>query len=105
MSEKRILLKNCKKIAPDNIDIETYLKHDGFKALKKAREKMSPKEVIEAIKTSGLRGRGGQGFPADQNGNWRKRAKGPKSFLSVTPMKVRWGRLRIDTCFSMTRFR
>lgn len=81
MSEKRILLKNCKKIAPDNIDIETYLKHDGFKALKKAREKMSPKEVIEAIKTSGLRGRGGAGFPCGSKWELAKKSKGTKKFL------------------------
>ncbi|MBC8457041.1 MAG: NADH-quinone oxidoreductase subunit F, partial [Deltaproteobacteria bacterium] len=79
MSEKRILLKNCEKIAPDNID--TYLAHDGFKALKKAREKMSPKEVIEAIKTSGLRGRGGAGFPCGSKWELAKKSKGAKKFL------------------------
>ena len=79
MSEKRILLKNCEVIAPDNID--TYLAHDGFKALKKAREKMSPKEVIEAIKTSGLRGRGGAGFPCGSKWELAKKSKGAKKFL------------------------
>ncbi len=79
MSEKRILLKNCEKIAPDNID--TYLAHDGFKALKKAREKMTPKEVIEAIKTSGLRGRGGAGFPCGSKWELAKKSKGAKKFL------------------------
>jgi len=79
VSEKRILLKNCEKIAPDNID--TYLKYDGFKALKKAREKMSPKEVIEAIKTSGLRGRGGAGFPCGSKWELAKKSKGAKKFL------------------------
>lgn len=79
MSEKRILLKNCEKIAPDNID--TYLKQGGFKALKKAREKMSPKEVIEAIKTSGLRGRGGAGFPCGSKWELAKKSKGAKKFL------------------------
>jgi len=79
VSEKRILLKNCEVIAPDNID--TYLAHDGFKALKKAREKMSPKEVIEAIKTSGLRGRGGAGFPCGSKWELAKKSKGAKKFL------------------------
>jgi NADH:ubiquinone oxidoreductase subunit F (NADH-binding) len=79
VSEKRILLKNCMKIAPDNID--TYLKHDGFKALKKAREKMSPKEVIEEVKTSGLRGRGGAGFPCGSKWELAKKSKGAKKFL------------------------
>jgi NADH:ubiquinone oxidoreductase subunit F (NADH-binding) len=79
VSEKRILLKNCMKIAPDNID--TYLKHDGFKALKKAREKMSPKEVIEEVKTSGLRGRGGAGFPCGSKWELAKKSKSAKKFL------------------------
>ena len=79
MAEKRILLKNCEVIAPDNID--TYLEHDGFKALKKAREKMSPEEVIEAVKTSGLRGRGGAGFPCGSKWELAKKSKGAEKFL------------------------
>ncbi len=79
MAEKRILLKNCEVIAPDNID--TYLEHDGFKALKKAQEKMSPEEVIEAVKTSGLRGRGGAGFPCGSKWELAKKSKGAKKFL------------------------
>jgi NADH:ubiquinone oxidoreductase subunit F (NADH-binding) len=79
VAEKRILLKNCEVIAPDNID--TYLEHDGFKALKKAQEKMSPEEVIEAVKTSGLRGRGGAGFPCGSKWELAKKSKGAEKFL------------------------
>jgi NADH-quinone oxidoreductase subunit F len=59
MPEKRILLKNCGEIDPWSI--ADYENKDGFKALAKARE-MSAGGVIEAIKASGLRGRGGAGF-------------------------------------------
>jgi NADH:ubiquinone oxidoreductase subunit F (NADH-binding) len=56
----KIVLKNCGVIDPHRI--QTYLEHDGFKALEKAR-RMTPAEVINEIKASGLRGRGGAGFP------------------------------------------
>ncbi|MFV0439028.1 MAG: NADH-quinone oxidoreductase subunit F [Desulfopila sp.] len=61
MSETRIVLKNCGEIDP--ADIETYLQRDGFKALQKVRDTMRPEEVVAQIKASGLRGRGGAGFP------------------------------------------
>ncbi len=57
----RIALKNCGVIDPENID--EYLALDGYKALEQALTHMSPQEVIEAVKKSGLRGRGGGGFP------------------------------------------
>ena len=61
MPEKRIVLRNCEVIDPKNLD--TYLERSGFKALAKALDGMSPDEVIEEVKASGLRGRGGAGFP------------------------------------------
>ena len=54
MPESRVLLKNCEVIDPG--DIGSYLKRDGFKALAKARNEMTPKKVIEEVKASGLRG-------------------------------------------------
>ncbi len=60
MPEKRIVLRNCEVINPNRIT--TYLARDGFKALSKARD-MTQDQVIEEIKASGLRGRGGAGFP------------------------------------------
>lgn len=59
--QERLVLRNCGEIDPE--DIESYLAHDGFKALTKALQKMSPNEVIAEITKSGLRGRGGAGFP------------------------------------------
>lgn len=61
MGETRVVLRNCEIIDP--LDVNTYLERDGFKALVKARDEMSPEEVIEVVKASGLRGRGGAGFP------------------------------------------
>ncbi len=60
--QKRIIiLRNCGHIDPE--DIEDYIKTEGYESLKKVLIKMTPKTVIEEIKKSGLRGRGGAGFP------------------------------------------
>jgi len=59
--EKRIVLKNCEVIDPESIT--TYLDRDGFRAWQKVLDEMTPEQVIEEIKASGLRGRGGAGFP------------------------------------------
>ncbi len=59
--QKRIALKNCGVIDPENID--EYIAFDGYKALGKCLTEMSKEDVIEEIKKSGLRGRGGGGFP------------------------------------------
>jgi NADH:ubiquinone oxidoreductase subunit F (NADH-binding)/(2Fe-2S) ferredoxin len=58
----RIALKNCGFIDPENID--EYIARDGYFALGKVLKDMSQEEVIDQIKQSGLRGRGGGGFPA-----------------------------------------
>ncbi len=57
----RITLKNCGVIDPENID--EYIAFDGFKALEKCLTQMTQDEVIEEVSKSGLRGRGGAGFP------------------------------------------
>ena len=59
--QKRIALKNCGVINPE--DIDEYLAFDGYKALEKAVKEMSPEDVIKVVSDSGLRGRGGAGFP------------------------------------------
>ena len=59
--QKRIALRNCGIIDPENID--EYLAMDGYKALEKALTKMTREEVIDEVLRSGLRGRGGGGFP------------------------------------------
>ena len=61
MPQERVVLKNCGVIDPRRI--ETCLERDGFKALGKALHEMTPEEVISEVKASGLRGRGGAGFP------------------------------------------
>ena len=61
MPEKRIVLRNCEVINPKQMS--AYLERDGFKALKKALNMMSQQQIVEEIKASGLRGRGGAGFP------------------------------------------
>ena len=57
----RIALRNCGVINPE--DINEYIAFDGYQALGKVLSDMSPQDVINAIKDSGLRGRGGGGFP------------------------------------------
>jgi len=76
--EKKILSKNCGVIDPG--DIESYLAHGGFKALEKARG-MSPEEVIAEVKASGLRGRGGAGFPCGAKWELARNAQGEEKFL------------------------
>ena len=57
----RIVLRNCGVINPENI--EEYIARDGYAALEKALFDMTPQEIVEEVKKSGLRGRGGAGFP------------------------------------------
>lgn len=59
--QHRIALRNCGRINPENID--EYIAFDGYKALEKVLTGMTPEVVIDTIKRSGLRGRGGGGFP------------------------------------------
>ncbi len=60
-SQKRIVLRNCGVINPD--DINEYIAMDGYQALCKVLTEMTPEEVIKVVSDSGLRGRGGGGFP------------------------------------------
>ena len=60
-SQTRIVLRNCDVINPESI--EEYIARDGYLALEKSLHSVSPQEVIDIIKDSGLRGRGGAGFP------------------------------------------
>ncbi len=59
--QKRVALRNCGVIAPENID--EYIAMDGYKAIAKALTEMTPQDVVQTILDSGLRGRGGGGFP------------------------------------------
>ncbi len=60
-SQNRVVLRNCGVINPESID--EYIAMDGYEALGKVLTEMTPEEVIQVVKDSGLRGRGGGGFP------------------------------------------
>lgn len=77
--QKRIALKNCGKIDPENI--EEYIAFDGYKALEKVLTEMSQDEVIEEITKSNLRGRGGAGFPTGKKWAFTKMAKGDQKYV------------------------
>ena len=59
--QKRTVLRNCGVIDPENID--EYIAMDGYQALAKCLTELKPEDVIQIVKDSGLRGRGGGGFP------------------------------------------
>ena len=79
MPEKRIVLRNCGVIDPKRIT--TYLDRGGFKAWQKARDEMTPEAVIEEIKASGLRGRGGAGFPTGLKWELTRKAQGDEKYV------------------------
>ncbi len=79
MPEKRIVLKNCELIDPGRIS--TYLDVDGFKAWQKVSGGMSPEQVIEEIKASGLRGRGGAGFPCGLKWELARGSSGDEKYV------------------------
>ena len=72
--QHRVALRNCGLIDPENID--EYIGRDGYRALSKVLLEMTPQEVIDLIKKSGLRGRGGGGFPTGVK--WQFAADQPK---------------------------
>jgi NADH-quinone oxidoreductase subunit F len=77
--QKRVLLKNCGFIDPENIN--EYIAEGGYEALGSAIFKMDPESVIEEIKKSGLRGRGGAGFPTGLKWEFTKNARGKKKYI------------------------
>jgi NADH-quinone oxidoreductase subunit F len=78
MPIERIVLKNCEIIDPR--DINSYLEHDGFKALDLALG-MTPESVIAEVKASGLRGRGGAGFPCGLKWELTRQSAGSEKYL------------------------
>ena len=77
--QMRVALKNCGVINPE--DIDEYIAFDGFKALHKVVTTMSQNEVIDEISKSGLRGRGGAGFPTGKKWAFVKMAEGEQKYV------------------------
>ncbi len=77
--QKRIALKNCGIIDPENID--EYIAFDGYRALEKVLLEMTPEEVIKEVTESGLRGRGGAGFPTGKKWEFTRMAKGDQKYV------------------------
>ena len=77
--QTRIALRHCGLINPEKID--AYLEDDGYQALTKVLTTMTPEDVIEEIKVSGLAGRGGAGFPTWFKWNAARQSKGEEKYM------------------------
>jgi NADH:ubiquinone oxidoreductase subunit F (NADH-binding)/(2Fe-2S) ferredoxin/Pyruvate/2-oxoacid:ferredoxin oxidoreductase delta subunit len=77
--EVRIVLRNCGKIDPENI--EDYIAEDGYQALARVLTEMTPEEVIDTVLKSGLRGRGGAGFPTGKKWQFTRQAPGDIKYV------------------------
>ena len=73
MPQKLLVLRNCGLIDPQNVD--SYLARGGFEALRRVQSGMTPAQVVDDVKRSGLRGRGGGGFPTGLK--WEQAAQSP----------------------------
>jgi NADH-quinone oxidoreductase subunit F len=77
--QQRVVLRHCGKINPERID--DYLACGGYQSLKKALFEMKPPEIIDLIKRSGLRGRGGAGFPTGNKWEFCRNAPGDQKYM------------------------
>ncbi|WP_434512188.1 NADH-quinone oxidoreductase subunit NuoF [Desulfitobacterium sp. AusDCA] len=77
--QKRVVLQNSGSINPENI--EEYIAQDGYLALEKVLKEMSPEEVIEQVKKSGLRGRGGGGFPTGRKWEFARKSQDKPKYV------------------------
>ena len=77
--QHRVVLGNCGHIDPE--DIDDYLQKEGYAGLKKALTTMTREEVIAEVKKSGLRGRGGAGFPTGLKWEFAYKSPGPKKYV------------------------
>ncbi|KAB3533533.1 NADH-quinone oxidoreductase subunit NuoF [Alkaliphilus serpentinus] len=78
--QQRVALRNCGVINPEEID--EYIAFDGYKALAKVLTEMTPEEVIDVMKKSGLRGRGGGGFPSGLKWEFTAKATGDQKYVA-----------------------
>ncbi len=77
--QQRIVLRNCGVINPESIN--EYIARDGYEALEKVLFEMTPDEVIQELIDSGLRGRGGAGFPSGRKWNFTKSAESEQKYI------------------------
>lgn len=77
--QERIVLRNCGVIDPESI--EDYIEHDGYAAVKKVLKDYSADDVVEELKISGLRGRGGGGFPTWMKWNFAKKVEADQKYV------------------------
>ncbi|NLI78184.1 MAG: NADH-quinone oxidoreductase subunit NuoF [Candidatus Riflebacteria bacterium] len=77
--QKRIVLRNCGHIDP--LSLDDYIAHEGYKAIQKALKEMTPEKVIDTVLASGLRGRGGAGFPTGQKWKFARQSPGPEKYV------------------------
>ncbi len=77
--QNRIILSKCGLINPERVS--QYFAHKGYSALEKVLHNMQPEEVIDEIKKSGLRGRGGAGFPTGLKWSFCRAAEGDKKYI------------------------
>lgn len=77
--QQRVILRNCGHINPEKID--DYIAHGGYKALEKALLKMTPEAVIDEVAKSGLRGRGGAGFPTARKWQFCRNSPGEQKYI------------------------
>lgn len=77
--QHRLALKNCGHINPDSI--EEYIGAEGYEGLAKVLLEMTPEQVVEEMKKTGLRGRGGGGFPTGMKWMFCAKSPGPKKYV------------------------
>ena len=99
-TQVRIVLRNCGIINPEHI--EDYIEVGGYEAFRKCVQEMTPEDVIQEVKASGLRGRGGAGFPT-----WFREAEDSQPVMIntwfATPMRAIPGLLWIEASWRVIR--
>jgi NADH-quinone oxidoreductase subunit F/NADP-reducing hydrogenase subunit HndC len=77
--QQRIILRNCGRINPERI--EDYIAVGGYVSLQKVLKNMTPEQIIDELKRSGLRGRGGAGFPTGTKWEFCRNVKGDQKYM------------------------